>query len=77
MKEFLIKEGDRVKVKGLDGVHVVTRPFSVSVPSVVENQFALVEVVMVKFITKERGTYYAYGKDCSPVAPEVKTKAKK
>ncbi len=58
-------EGDKVRIKGKDGVHVVTRPMMIPVPSVVNHQFAMVDTEIYKFITKTE-TYYAYGSDLKP-----------
>jgi hypothetical protein len=56
--------GDKVKVRGRKTLCTVTWPMVVPVPTIVNNQFTLVETVMYKFIT-DKETFYAYEKDIS------------
>lgn len=54
--------GAKVKVKGRIGIHVVSYPMVIPVPSIVNGQFQLIENVMYKFITQKE-TYYAWEPD--------------
>jgi hypothetical protein len=56
--------GDKVKVRGRKTLCTITWPMVVPVPTIVNNQFTLVETVMYKFIT-DKETFYAYEKDIS------------
>ena len=56
--------GDKLKVKGRSGTHVVSWPMLVPVATIEGGQFLMVTTPIYKFNADTKDTFYAYEKDC-------------
>ena len=56
------QRGAKVKLRHRQGTHTVSYPMVIPIPSIIKEQFTLVDRVMYKFITAAE-TYYAWEED--------------
>ena len=67
--------GDKLRVKGRSGTHVVSWPMLVPVATIEGGQFLMVTTPIYKFNADTKDVFYAYEKDCTNDA-NAKTKAR-